>query len=463
MNPSRIILIALLAAFVATQRTATAADRPNIVFILMDDMRWDCMSIAGHPFLKTPNLDRIGREGAHFKNGFVTYPLCSPARASFFTGAYAHKHGIVGNRAQYNEPSHKLDTYHRHLQSAGYHTAAVGKWHMGTDDTPRPGFDHWAVFRGQGRYNDCPFNVNGTQTKTTGYVTDVISDFSVDFIKSDHGGKPFSLYVGHKAVHGPFKPAERHANLFADEKLPQAPSVKDDLSGKKALRRDVKMEEGHPAYGVKEDLIRNQLRCIVAVDEGVGKILKALEDTNQLDNTFIVFTSDNGYFWNEHGLGDKRAAYEEAIRVPMVARYPKLIKPGTVIEQMVLDIDFAPTFCALAQAQTKPAALHGRSILPLFGSTAKPAASAAGAASEWRTSALFEYYLEPAYPNIPTWHAIRGDRWKYIHYDEVEGVDELYDLKSDPHEMNNVIADPAHAEQLAAMKADLAKQLEATK
>ena len=454
MTPSRMILIALLAAFIASQRPASAADRPNIVFILMDDMRWDCMSIAGHPFLKTPNLDRIGREGAHFTNGFVTYPLCSPARASFFTGAYAHKHGIVGNRAQYNEPSHKLDTYHKHLQSAGYRTAAIGKWHMGTDDTPRPGFDHWAVFRGQGRYNDCAFNVNGTQTKTTGYVTDVISDFSVDFIKSDHGGKPFSLYVGHKAVHGPFKPAERHANLFADEKLPHAPSVKDDLTGKKAIRRNVKMEEGHPAYGVKDDLIRNQLRCIVAVDEGVGKILKALEETNQLDNTFIVFTSDNGYFWNEHGLGDKRAAYEEAIRVPMVARYPKLIKPGTVIEQMVLDIDFAPTFCALANAETKPAALHGRSMLPLFSGDFNGQA--------WRTSALFEYYLEEAYPNVPTWHAIRTDRWKYIHYDEVEGVDELYDLKTDPHEMKNVIADPANAEQLAKLKAELTKQLENT-
>src|SRR5688500_17241425 len=251
------ILISITLLVMTFVGAARAAERPNIVFILMDDMRWDSMSIAGHPFLKTPNLDRIGREGAYFKNGFVTYPLCSPARASFFTGAYGHKHGIVGNTKEYNEPSHKLDTYHRHLQSAGYRTAAIGKWHMGTDDSPRPGFDHWAVFKGQGRYNDCPFNINGTQTKTTGYVTDVISDFAADFIKGDHAGKPFSLYVGHKAVHSNFSPADRHKDLFADEKLPQPPGVNDDLKGKTAIRRDVVMEKGHPAYGVTDDLIRN--------------------------------------------------------------------------------------------------------------------------------------------------------------------------------------------------------------
>ncbi|MEA2710375.1 MAG: hypothetical protein QOF78_2976 [Phycisphaerales bacterium] len=446
--------ITLLVLAIAPTARAADAPRPNIVFILMDDMRWDCMSIAGHPFLKTPNLDRIGREGAYFKNSFVTYPLCSPARGNFFTGAYAHHHGIVGNGAKYNEPSHKLDTYHRHLQSSGYQTAAVGKWHMGTDDTPRPGFDHWAVFKGQGRYIDCPFNINGTPTKTTGYVTDVITDYAVDFIKSDHQGKPFSLYVGEKAVHGNFTPAERHKTLFADEKLPQAPSVNDDLKGKSAIRHDVVMEKDHPAYGVSDELMRNQLRCIVAVDEGVGKILKALEETNQLDNTLIIFTSDNGFFWNEHKLGDKRAAYEEALRVPMLARYPKLIKPGTQVEQMVLDVDFAPTFCELAQATSKPATLHGRSMFPLFTGDTN--------GQPWRTSALFEYFLEPAYANVPTWHAIRTDRWKYIHYDEVANADELYDLKTDPYELKNVIADPANAEQLATMKSELASQLKAT-
>ena len=452
------LIVALIGACLVLSPIARAAEtpaRPNIVFILMDDMRWDCLSIAGHPLIKTPNLDRIGREGAFFKNAFVTYPLCSPARASFFSGTYGHHHGIIGNTAKYNEPSHQLDTYHRHLQSSGYHTGAIGKWHMGTDDSPRPGFDYWAVFKGQGRYIDCPFNINGTPTKTSGYVTDIITDYAVDFIKSDHKGKPFSLYVGEKAVHGNFTPAERHKEMFKDDKLPQAPSVKDDLSGKKAIRRDVQMEKEHPAYGVSDELMRNQLRCILAVDEGVGKMLKALEETNQLDNTLVVFASDNGYFWNEHKLGDKRAAYEEALRIPLLARYPKLIKPGTQIDQMVLDIDLAPTLCELAQATSKPAVLQGRSILPLLSGDAN--------GQPWRTSALFEYFMEQAYPNVPTWHAIRSDRWKYIHYDDVPDVDELYDLKNDPYEMKNVIADPANAEQLASMKSELTSQLNATK
>jgi N-acetylglucosamine-6-sulfatase len=452
------LIVAFIVACLVLAPITRAADipqRPNVVFILMDDMRWDCMSIAGHPFIKTPNLDRIGLEGAYFKNAMVTYPLCSPARADFFTGTYAHHHGIVGNAVKYGEISHQLDTYHRHLQSSGYQTAAIGKWHMGVDDSPRPGFDYWAVFKGQGRYIDCPFNINGTQTKTAGYVTDIITDYAVNFIKSDHGGKPFSLYIGEKAVHGNFTPAERHKDLFRDEKLPQAPSVNDDLVGKKAIRRDVQMEKEHPAYGVSDELMRNQLRCILAVDDGVGKIFKALEETNQLDNTFIVFTSDNGYFWNEHKLGDKRAAYEEALRIPMLARYPKLIKPGTQIDQMVLDIDFAPTFCELAQSSSKPAIFHGRSMLPLFSGDFN--------GQPWRTSALFEYFMEPAYANVPTWHAVRTDRWKYIYYDDVADVDELYDLKNDPYEMKNVIADPANAEQVAAMKAEMKTMLEQTK
>jgi N-acetylglucosamine-6-sulfatase len=255
-------------------------------------------------------------------------------------------------------------------------------------------------------------------------------------------------------VHGPYQPADRHKDLYADEPLPKREGVKDvDNVGKPALTRKVAPPPvGHPAYGVTDDIIRDQLRCIVAVDEGVGRILQALEVKNQLENTLVIFTSDNGYFWNEHHLGDKRAAYEESIRVPMVMRFPKLIKAGTRVKEMVLNVDIAPTFTDLAKAEPIAGA-HGRSLVPLL----------SGDASRWRESALFEYFFEKPYPNIETWHAVRTADWKYIHHDNLEGMDELYHLSADPNEMKNVIHDQAAAEKLAALRTELTTLREATK
>jgi N-acetylglucosamine-6-sulfatase len=317
---------------------------------------------------------------------------------------------------------------------------------MGGDDTPRPGFDYWAVFKGQGRYVDCPLNINGTVTPISGYITDVLTDKTVEFIKKDHAGKPFALWLGHKAVHGPYRPADRHKEMFKDDPLPQRPGVKDDLKGKPALTRKVAdPPRDHPAYGVKDETIRDQMRCLMAVDEGVGRILKALQETGQLDNTLVVFASDNGYFWNEHHLGDKRAAYEESIRIPLLMRYPKLIKPGTKIDQMVLNVDLAPTAIELGGA--KPIeGVQGRSLVPLLKGDSVP---------DWRNSVLFEYFLEKQYPNIETWQAVRTPDWKYIRYTDLKDMDELYDLKNDPDEMNNLIADPARAKQLETLKLEL--------
>lgn len=427
--------------------------RPNVVFIITDDQRWDCLGCMGHPFLKTPNIDRIAREGALFQNAFVTLPLCSPSRASFLTGQYATRHGIVGNTAAGGPISHQLDTWPRRLQAAGYATAAIGKWHMGTDDAPRPGFDRWVVFKGQGRYENPVFNIDGVQTKTTGYVTDLITDYAVEFIRQDRGDKPFALYVGHKAVHGPFHPAPRHKELYADDPLPEYPGEKDDLKGKPAITRKVaEMEPGHPAYGVSDSLIRNQLRSIVSVDDGVGRILQALQETGKLDNTLVIFTSDNGFFWNEHRLGDKRAAYEESIRIPLVMRYPALINAGSVIKPMVLNIDIAPTVLELAGAQPVEG-MHGRSLVPLLKDQQ----------AKWRTSVLLHYYLEEKYPNIPTWQSVRTDNWKYIHYPDHPGMDELYDLQQDPHELTNRINDPAAIRELVRLKRLLPAHLEAAK
>jgi N-acetylglucosamine-6-sulfatase len=262
------------------------------------------------------------------------------------------------------------------------------------------------------------------------------------------------MVLAHKAVHQPCLPAERHRGIYQDQPLPHRPNEKDDLTGKPVLQHDSGPEPpGHTAHGVSEKQIREMLECIQSVDDGVGKILDALQKSGQLDNTFIVFSSDNGYFFNEHNLGDKRAPYEESIRDPFLVRYPKLIKPGTRIEPMVLNIDLAPTMLQLA-GEPIPQNIQGKSFLPLL----------KGDSSGWRTEALFEYIKEKRYPRIPTWNAIRTAQWKYIHYIEMPlEMDELYDLKIDPYEMKNVIHDPRAAEPLAQLKVQLRKELDATK
>ncbi|HEU0038904.1 MAG TPA: sulfatase [Verrucomicrobiae bacterium] len=440
---------------------AEASARPNIIFILVDDLRWDALSCMGHPVAKTPNIDRLAKEGALFKNFFVSIPLCSPSRSSFLTGQYAHATGVIDN-SDHSALSHQLVTFPKLLHDAGYETAYVGKWHMGADDSPRPGFDRWVSFKGQGVYENPNINVDGKASKVDGYMTDILNGHALDFVKQEHK-KPFALYLAHKAVHGPFTPAERHKDLYAEAKLPLTPNHQDKLEGKPALTRELpetKSADGAPkkkraakkaakANGAPtghENTMRQQLRALAAIDEGVGQLLKALEDSKQLDNSMVIFTSDNGYFWGEHGLGDKRWAYEESIRDPLLMRYPKLIKAGTTLEPFALNIDIAPTLLDVAGAPI-PKAIQGRSLLPLFKDAQAP----------WRKSFLTEYFAERAFPRTPTWQAVRTDRWKYIRYTNLAGMDELYDLKADPYEMNNLIKDVSAQSALREMKAELAK------
>ncbi|EEF61812.1 sulfatase [Pedosphaera parvula Ellin514] len=445
-------------------RAAETNSQPNIVFILVDDIRWDAFGCMGHPFVKTPNIDRIAKEGALFKNFFVTLPLCSPSRGSFLTGQYAHVNGVTNN-GEHSTLSHQLVTFPRLLHDAGYETSFVGKWHMGTDDTPRPGFDHWLSFKGQGVYENPNLNIDGKVSRVEGYITDILNSRAVEFVKQEHK-KPFCLYVGHKAVHGPFTPAERHKELYTKEQIPHPPSIDDDLAGKPVLTRKEQQgpkdgqkpqkvgfddEAERPMGKVPERLVRQQLRTLMAIDEGVGQLLRALEESRQLENTVIIFTSDNGYFWGEHHLGDKRWAYEESIRDPLLIRYPKLIKPGTVRDQMVLNIDIAPTLLELAHAPVSRS-MQGRSLVPLFNKDSV----------EWRKSALFEYFQEKAYPRTPTWQAIRTEQWKYIHYTELEGMDELYNLKADSYEMKNLIKEQSARSSLQELKSELGKLLKQT-
>ncbi|MDQ3441609.1 MAG: sulfatase [Planctomycetota bacterium] len=456
MRGSFPVLVLALFAFLTPAPRVNAADapRPNIVFIITDDQRWDAMGCAGHPFLKTPNMDRLAREGAMFTNAFVTTPLCSPSRSSFLTGQYVHTTGVKANGPAMNPIGHQLMTFPRLLKDAGYESAYVGKWHMGNDDSPRPGFDRWVSFKGQGRYVDPELNVDGETEQKQGYVTDIVSDYAVDFINRAHA-KPFVLYVGHKAVHGPFTPAERHNALYESEPIVRRPSVKDELSGKPVLSRElagVKNDQRIKPDGPSDVAPRNQLRCLVSVDEGLGRILDALDEKKLADDTIVIFTSDNGFFWGEHRLADKRAAYEESIRVPLLMRYPKLIKPGTKPIEMALNIDIAPTVLQLAGASI-PKNVHGQSLVGVF----------EGKAEMWRRVALFEYFQEQNFPRVPTWQALRTDRWKYIHYPDVADADELYDLRDDPYEMKNLIADAGAADQLISMKTALAEQLHETK
>lgn len=440
-----LVVLALLAVLLpplsgGDRLMADAMKRPNIVFILVDDLRWDALGCAGHPFVKTPNIDRLAREGALFKNYFVSIPLCSPSRASYLTGQYPHKHGVIDNK-NHSELSHKLVTFPRLLHDAGYETGYVGKWHMGMDDTPRPGFDRWVSFRAQGTYPDPALNIDGKAVKAKGYMTDLLNQYALEFVKKEHT-KPFALYLAHKAVHGPFLPAERHQNLYAADKHTPPPNT--------AVGRDGAPTKAE-AMARHEEIMRKQLRCLMAIDEGVGQLLQALEASKQLDNTMFVFTSDNGYFWGEHGLGDKRAAYEESIRDPLLIRYPTLIKPGTKIEQFVLNIDMAPTFLDLAGVKVPPT-MHGRSIVPLL----------KGETKGWRNSFLTEYFHEGK-EAIQTWQAVRTERWKFVHYPEKNSKDELYDLKADPYEMKNLLDEPGTQETRKQLQDELKRLLEASK
>ncbi|MGZ5529395.1 MAG: sulfatase family protein, partial [Limisphaerales bacterium] len=425
---------------------------------------WDDLGFAGHPFVQTPNIDRLAHEGVRFNHAFVTTPLCSPSRASFLTGQYAHTHGIIDNTAR-DKHSHELITWPRLLHDAGYEAGFVGKWHMGLDDTPRPGFDYWVSIPGQGQYFDPPINDNGNRHVIKGYVTDIFSDYAVEFLKRKHD-KPFLLWVAHKAVHpdlqqaadgtlsdpsaGKFIPAERHKNLYANKPIPRRPNFGIPPNDKPALSRQIgALPPLSAKTGTDDETVRNRLRMVTAVDEGIGRMIKALEDAGQFDNTVFVFTSDEGYFYGEHGLSvERRLAYEESALIPIVVRYPKLIKPNTARDEMVLNIDIAPTMLELGGAKI-PTTIQGRSLVPLLEGKTVP----------WRDSFLIEYWSDKVFPRVLKmgYKSVRTDRWKYIHYLDIANMDELYDLKNDPYEMTNVISKTAAKRVLPRLQEQLIK------
>ena len=462
-------LCTLVLLSAASLLAADTAPRPNIVVVLVDDLRWDELGCTGHPFLQTPHIDRIAREGATFCSAFATTPLCSPVRGSLLTGLYAHGHGIVDNTNR-SQQSHRLRTFPRELKRSGYETGYVGKWHMGNDPTPRPGFDYWVSIKGQGETTDPEIFEDGRLARVSGYITDIFTDRVVAFVKRPRT-KPFFVYLAHKAIHpnlvqyddgsisdpaaAVFIPAERHKGLYADAQIVRRPNAAADLRGKAALQRTIAgLPPLGPKTGSSDTTIRNRLRMMGAVDDGVGRILKTLEEIGQLDNTVFVFTSDHGYFNGEHGLSvERRLAYEETARVPLLIRYPRLIQPASRIDQMSLSIDLAPTLLELSKTETTNR-MHGRSLVPLF----------RGDIGGWRKSFLIEYYSDTVFSRVLTmgYKAIRTERYKYIHYLELEGMDELYDLKTDPFEMKNLFHAPDSQGIVGQMKKELARLLAET-
>lgn len=464
MNRRSALLSTLGATFAAAQTTSPrriAGARPrNIIFILTDDHRYDAIGfLKGQAFLETPHLDSLFRDGAHCKNAFVTTALCSPSRATILTGQYAHKHKIVDN----NTPIPRGTVFFpKYLQEAGYTTGFFGKWHMGAEsDDPQPGFDQWVSFRGQGTYYPTKngLNINGKHVPQKGYITDELTDYALDWMKTVPKGKPFFLYLSHKAVHSEFMPAERHKGKFKDAKFVSPSTMA--ASGEMAQGRPMWVQNQRNSwhgvdYPYHSDLdiaeyYKRYAETLLAVDESVGRVLGGLRQRGELDSTLVIYMGDNGFAFGEHGLIDKRTAYEESMRVPMLVRCPELFSGGRTIEPVLANLDIAPT-CLAAAGLEAPAGWDGANFLPVL----------QGKQTQWRDALLYEYYWERNFPHTPTLHALRGDRFKYIRYHGIWDLNELYDLKEDPLESRNLINDPKHAGTVKEMNAKLFDILEKT-
>ncbi len=432
----------------------------NVVFILSDDHRYDAMSFMEHQFAKTPVMDSIAANGVHLKNAFVTTSLCSPSRASILTGLYTFRHRVIDNNRPIPEGTLYFPQY---LQKAGYATSFFGKWHMGGEgDQPQPGFDHWVSFRGQGNYYppgpNYTLNVDGKRVKQKGYITDELTDYAVDWLKEQKPAeKPFFMYLSHKAVHANFTPAERHEGELAD--LPfERPTTEADSEENYEQKPRWLHDQRNSWHGVDfpyhsdldiEKYYKRYCETLSAVDESIGRVLDQLKEMGIYDDTLVIYMGDNGFMFGEHGLIDKRVAYETSIRVPMLIQCPNLFKGGGVVDEMVANIDVGPTIMEAMGLKTPPH-MDGVSFLPL----------ARGEEIPWRDYFLYVYYWEKNFPQSPTVFSLRGDRYKYITYYGLWDADELYDLQVDPDESNNLLYDGKHKKIAGEMEDRLYTMME---
>ena len=468
MNGLKTMGFAAVALLCLAGAVSAEKEKPNFLFVMVDDMAPDAIFHNRFDFLETPNFQRLADEGAVFDNMKVTTSLCSPSRASILTGTYSHIHGVRYNEIQDPEPH--LEQFPQALQKVGYKTALVGKWHMDHHARPRPGFDYWLSFKGQGVYYNPELNINGEVVKEEGYITDILTDKAVDFI-SENQEDPFCMLLWHKACHAPFTPAERHKDAFPEGRFEEPESWSYDFSDRPLWRRRSHTygehydkwvaSEGKPVpdklppdkWAEQNEVSLNMLRCLLAVDEGLGRVMDLLAEQGRLDNTVIIFMADNGWFYGEHRKGDKRLAYEESIGVPFAMRYPPKLKGGRRIGGLVANIDIGPTLLELAGAKT-PKTMQGESFVPVM----------EGKAVGRTDPFLYEYFQEKYAPAITTMLAIRTPDWKYVHYpyedESIGNFGELYHLSKDPKELVNRIHSPEAAMQLKKMKRLLENAME---
>ncbi len=498
LNPRRSYLtllaigLALFGALRPQSVHAADAKRPNVIFIFTDDHAAHAMSCYGSKINQTPNLDRIAREGTLFQNCFCTNSICGPSRAVILTGKHSHLNGFKTNEAGKNFNGAQ-QTFPKLLQSVGYQTAMIGKWHLGSDPT---GFDYWDILNGQGPYYNPPMTANGKKVQRQGYTTEVLTDLALDWLeKGRDREKPFMLMWQHKAPHREWQPGPKQFDLYKDVKIPEPETLFDDYSsrGTAAHEQDMTLEKTMTRFDLKFDppknltadqlaawhkcydaenaefeknkatmspkdivrwryqrYIKDYLRCVAAVDDAVGHVLKYLDDHGLAENTVVIYSSDQGFYLGDHGWFDKRFMYEPSLRMPLLVRWPGATKPGSINTNLVQNLDFAATFLELAGAKT-PADMQGRSLVPLFkGQTP----------TDWRKSIYYhyyEYFSDRGAPHAVRRHyGVRTDRYKLIHfYNEDEW--ELFDLQTDPNELQNLYGDPAQADRVRELKTEVAR------
>jgi arylsulfatase A-like enzyme len=483
----RILVLAVLLLFLAPN-FAGAADRPNIIFIMADDHAARAISAYGSKVNETPNIDRLAREGMRFDNVFATNAICTPSRATILTGQYSHINGVT----MFNRFDSSRRSVASLLQAGGYHTGMIGKWHLGSDPV---GFDRWEILPGQGAYyNPVLYTATGEHTYTGRYVTDVVTDLAIDFIRQRPAGRPFFLMLHHKAPHRPWEPDAKHRAQFADRWIPEPPTLFDAYATRTdAIRenqqrvaddltnRDLKLPAPPGLSGealtawlrtkpasvtaqrggtdvtlTGEALTRwkyqrymqDYLATIQSVDDNVGRLLDFIDREGLAENTLVIYTSDQGFFLGDHGMYDKRFMYEESLRMPFLVRWPQAIKPGTTSDAIAINADFAPTFLDVAGLPV-PEDMQGRSLAPLFGG--RPP-------DDWRTSMYYRYYHDPGDHNTRAHYGVRTRTHKLIYFWKTDQR-ELFDLRTDPAELHNLYGMPGHE----AIAATLEKELQRLK